>query len=93
MRKYLTALLLPLTFSCYVIETPMSKYTAKEVSAIASKKVMEVENEEITYSDTRIMKKGYGKWYLTLYGKKNLFKFEIDENGNILKYEKLDYNN
>lgn len=91
MRKILMGVLLMLTFSCYVIETPKSKYNVKEISAIASKKVFENEGEEISYSDTRIVKKGYGKWYLTLYGSTNLFKIEIDEVGNILKYEKLDY--
>lgn len=90
-KKIILILSLISFFSCYTIETPRSKFDVKEISKIASDYVYSLEEELIEYKDTRIVKKGYGTWYLTLYGLNNLYKLELDEEGNILKFEKFDY--
>ncbi len=89
-KKIFFAFTLFLFVSCSGV-TPMSKHHIKEISNIASMKIFEEFFEKVPYRDMRIYKRGYGKWYVSAYGDYGIYKLEIDEDGNILKYEKYNY--
>ncbi|CAM3079363.1 hypothetical protein [Streptobacillus ratti] len=89
-KKIFFTFTLFLFISCSGV-TPMSKHHIKEISNIVSIKIFEKSFEKIKYRDMRIYKKGYGKWFVSAYGDYGIYTLEIDEEGNVLKYQKNDY--
>gem|GEM_PF-2693053 len=92
MRKILVSIIFLTTmFSCYTISTPISKYNVKEITSFASKYVKERNGELIEYKDAKIIKRGYGMWYVTLYGVDKIYNLNINEDGEIVKYSIENY--
>ncbi|WP_156299318.1 hypothetical protein [Streptobacillus canis] len=90
MKKFFLIPILFLIISCSGI-TPISKYHIKEIASIASEKILNENFENVKYRDMRIYKKGYGTWYISAYGDFAIYFLEIDEDGNVTKYEKINY--
>lgn len=92
MRKILISVIFLFNiFSCYSIKTPMSKYNVKEVTSFASEYVKDRVGEVIEYKDAKIIKRGYGMWYVTLYGVNKLHHLNINEDGKVVKYTTEEY--
>ena len=92
MRKILISIIFLFNiFSCYSIKTPMSKYNVKEVTSFASEYVKDRVGEVIEYKDAKIIKRGYGMWYVTLYGVDKIYNLNINEDGEIVKYSIENY--
>lgn len=78
--------------SCSSLKTtPISKYNLKEISKIASNYVYEKNRENIEYEDVAIYKKRYGIWNIDLYGLKKLYHLTLDEDGNVISYEEIEF--
>lgn len=90
MIKKLSFLLFLLFISCNRL-TPLSKYSIDEIKNISKNFVFKEFKENIPNTRMRIHKKGYGKWYILLYGNFYNYYIEIDEMGNIINYEKINH--
>ena len=92
MRKILISMIFLFNIiSCYSIKTPMSKYNVKEITSFASEYVKDKVGEVIEYKDAKIIKRGYGMWYVTLYGLDKLHHLNINEDGEVVKYTTEEY--
>lgn len=92
MKKISILIIFLLIISCTTTVVPKESQLSKEqIINIGIKEINDKFGILINEEDTAITKSGYGLWKIVLYGNRNPYFLEIDENGNIKKTEKKDY--
>ena len=92
MKKISILIMFLFFISCTTTVVPKaSELSKEEIINIGIKESDSKFGILINEQDTAITKSGYGLWKIVLYGDRNPYFVEIDENGNIKKTEKKDY--
>lgn len=75
--------------SCTTIT--LSKYNKYQIMNTAIEFVDKKYGEKLGIEDISFYKKGYGVWYVTLYGYKANYEININEDNNIIEDKKIEF--